>query len=62
MRQSDIKTCLDVSPVKAYAIVMKGQKLSANFKSTCENGKHLTEGTCLLSSMKINFSNFLKAL
>ena len=41
MGQSDIKTCLDVSPavVKAYAVVMKGGKLKANFKKTCETEK-----------------------
>jgi hypothetical protein len=41
MGQSDIKTCLDISPavVKAYAVVLKGGKLSANFKNTCENEK-----------------------
>jgi hypothetical protein len=41
MGQSDIKTRFDVSPavVKAYAVVMKGGKLKANFKKTCENEK-----------------------
>jgi hypothetical protein len=45
MGQSDIKTCLDVSPVivKTYAVVVKEGKLSANFKNTCENGK-LSQG------------------
>lgn len=39
MGQSDIKTCLDDSPavVKAYTVVMKGEKLSTNFKNACKN-------------------------
>ena len=41
MGQSDIKTCLYASPTveKAYVVAMKSQKLSANFKNTCENEK-----------------------
>ena len=42
MGQSDIKTCLDDSPavVKAYTVVMDGEKLGTNFKNTCKNEKH----------------------
>ena len=34
--------------MKAYAVALKGQKLSANFKNTCENEKHSqgNEATC----------------
>ena len=41
MVQSDIKTCLDISQNidKAYAEAMKGQKISANVKNTCESEK-----------------------
>ena len=39
--QDYMKACVDASPaiVKAYTVVMKGQKLSTNFKKTCETEK-----------------------
>jgi hypothetical protein len=42
MGQSDIETCLDISPTleKAYVVAMKGQMLSTNLKNTYENEKH----------------------
>ena len=54
MGQSDIKTCLDVSPAveKAYAVAMKRQKLSANFKNTCENEKRSQGNQAACSSCR----------
>ena len=50
MGQSDIETCLDVSPTveKAYVVAMKGQMLSTNLKNTYENEKRPqgNEATC----------------
>jgi hypothetical protein len=54
MGQSDVKTRLDVSPTveKAYVVAMKRQKLSANFKNTCENERRSQGNQAACSSCR----------